>query len=850
MTPERWQQVKQILDRAAACPEDRRRALVEEACGDDEELRREVESFLELDEEVEDFIEEPWWTLHRKGPAPATAEDRSRGRRIGPYRIERLIGRGGMGSVYLAVREDDYRQRVALKLVTWGADSEEILARFYNERQILANLQHPNIARLLDGGTTDEGLPYVVMEYVEGEPIDRYCETRQLSIRDRLHLFRKVCEAVYYAHQNLVVHRDLKPGNILVTEDGTPRLLDFGIAKLLAGGVASKTVQTVAGQGPMTPTYASPEQILNDPITTASDVYSLGVLLYRLLSGHLPYRLEGTGYAEMVRVICLREPDRPSTAAGRRPTVVPVADAEPTAPAVPAAAASPGVGPPKPERPPPIEGRRLRRRLAGDLDAITLKAMRKEPQHRYRSVAELSEDIRRHLVGLPVLARKGTWLYTAGKFVRRNRLALAAVLVIVGFAATTTVLWRRAVEERAQAVSAQARAERQQSRAERVTHFLEDLFKSANPDATRGDEVTVREILERGKEQIAEGLEDEPEIRAEILGTLGSVYSNLGVYEEAVELKRRALQVRRQEDPSDRPELAKDVNNLASILYATGDYEGAESHFREALEMRQRLGQDEADLDTTMNNLASTLTQRGEYQEAERLYRQVLEIRRRIFGPRDPKVATALYSLGSLQSENGDFERAEPLLRQALEIRSRAFGPDHTSVAQVCNSLGRMLHARGEEQEARRFYERALTIRRQRLGEDHVLVAYSEKNLAALLLEQGETEAAGELLEQALATLRRTRPPGDWAIADAESLLGAYLTAQGRFAEAEPYLTESYRVIREIEGGETISARAALSRLVALYQAWDRPEKAAEVRAAAEGSSSAAAPRNGAAAEE
>ena len=834
MTPERWQRIKKILDLAAAAPALQRRSILKQECGEDAQLLREVEALFNLDDEVDDFIEEPLWTLHRQAQDfSSEAEDPVPGRRIGPYEIQKLLGRGGMGSVYLAARQDDYQQQVALKVLSWGTDSDELLARFYNERQILANLRHPHIARLLDGGTTDDGLPYFAMEYVEGEPIDLYCETHRLSIARRLELFRRVCAAVHFAHQNLIVHRDLKPGNILITADGTPQLLDFGIAKLLEPGLASRTIATSTGRAPMTPSYASPEQILGEQVTTACDVYSLGVLLYRLLIGSPPYELDGTSYAEMVQIICLREPQRPSTAVRRRESAL--AHEPPTVLESPNRA--------KPTPPVAVsngnwqrEARRLRRRITGDLDAIVLKAMRKEPQHRYASAAEMAEDLRRHQAGLPVAARKGTVFYNLGKFLRRNKIALAAALAVIAFSVTTTILWRQAVEDRAQAVSAQAQAERERARAERVSVFLEELFESADPDASQGRSVTVLEALDLGRKRIAVELEGEPEIRAEILGTLGTVHNRLGLYDQARELKEKALQVRRASNPEDRPDLAKDINNLASFLYSIGDFAGAENYFREALEMRRRLGQDDAELAVTMHNLASTVNQRGDYKEAEELHRQVLEIRRAVYGPKHPKVATSLYSLGSLYSELGAFASAEPLLRQAIDIRSRDLGNHHTKVAAICNSLGRMLQAKDDYDEAQELYERALRIRRERLGEEHAKVAISKKNLASLLLQRGETDAAGELLAEALATLRQSRPEGDWAIADAKSIWGAYLVALERFEEAESYLVESYQTIQKIEGDHTISTRAALDRIIELYDAWDRPEKAAEYRTIARAS--------------
>jgi serine/threonine-protein kinase len=722
------------------------------------------------------------------GVSPAAGGDSNLGRRIGPYRVERLIARGGMGRVYLALREDDYEQRVALKLVDRRPEKLDVLDRFFRERQILARLQHPNIARILDGGTTDDALPFLVMEYVEGEPVDRYCDLHRLGLRRRLRLFQHICQAMHFAHQNLVVHRDLKPGNILVTPDGAPKLLDFGIAKIVGG--APGATETRPGKIPLTPGYASPEQLLGEPVTTASDVYSLGVLLYRLVSGRGPYEPDGGGWRRTVELICEVEPPPPSTVARRG----------------------------------------LRRRLAGDVDAIVSKAMSKKPEQRYVSASQLAADVGRHLADLPVDAGPGPWGQRARKGIRRHKVGLAVLILVLGFAATTTVLWRRAVHKgrlaeqaRVQALASQAAAEKSLRRAERVSGFLEDLFRSADPDAGA---LTVREVLDRGRRQLTVALEDEPEIRAELLATLGTVYNNLSLYREARELKEEALANRLAADPADRADLAADLNNLGRLLYDLGDYTAAESRFRDALAMWQRLGDEHGSV-VGLRNLAAALTQSGRSAEALELYGQIIDIQRRLFGAGDVEVGKSLYSLGMLHRTRGDPEAAEPLLRQAREIFVHTLGPRHTRVAAVTSSLGRVLHDQGRNDEARRSFEEALELRLELLGEDHVQVANSRKNLAALLLEEGETEAAGELLEKALATLRRKKPAGDWTIADAESIWGSFLVAGGRYAAAEPLLLAAYRTIRSAKGDDNVATADARRRVLALYQAWGQEEKAA-----------------------
>ena len=846
----RRRELNAILNRAVELEPSERSRFLDAACPEDPRLRAELERILALDSEADRFFAEPLADLrifdreplssavletaiqlpgplpnqpprsleatrpfNGERPASGPWEDADPwiGRQVGPYRIEDVLGSGGMGVVYRAVRASDFEQQVALKLLRRDVDSKEILERFYAERQILAQLEHPGIARLLDGGTTGDGSPYFAMELVEGQPIDRYCDRRRLDLRERLDLFRQVCAAVHFAHQNLIVHRDLKPSNILVTADGSPRLLDFGIAKILQPELSPYAATTQAGRSPMTPSYASPEQIRRQPITTISDVYALGVLLYRLLTGRHPYRLAGQGYQKIVELICSTEPIRPSLAVRRTGST------------------AGGLGPP----------RRLGQRLAGDLDAIVLKAMRKEPGHRYGSAAELAEDLRRHRDGLPVLARQGTWLYYTGKFLRRNKWALIAVLLIVGFAVTATVLWRQAVRERTVAVAARAQAEREQVRAQReqlravrVTQFLEGLFRSARPDETRGEDLTVLEVLERGRQRLADELVDQPETRAELLGILGTVYRDLGLYGETAELMGQALELRRRSDPADRPQLAIDISNFASSLYAVGRYEEAGEYFRQALDMRRRLGQGDIEVHVTLHNLAATLGHLGRDQEAERLHRENLEIRLRVYGPGSPQEATTVYSLGSLYARRLDFAAAEPLLRRALEIRFQAFGAGHTKVAEVLTSLGKTLHASGRHDEARQLLEQALEIRLQRLGGDHSSVAATRRNLAAVLLEQGHLEAAGDLLRQALATLSQTQSEGSFAIAETRRLLGTYLVARQRFGEAEIELLASYRVLRQVRGEHAPATRDALRQMIALYEAWGRPSAAEGYRAA------------------
>ncbi len=515
MTDERERRLFKLLEAALESPAATRPVALDRLCEGDEPLRRQLEALLALEEEAEQFLPDP--VLAHERP-----EEFQAGARVGPYRILELLGRGGMGSVYRAVREEDFEKPVAIKVIRRDLPGVLTVRRFHAERQILARLEHPGIARLLDGGATADGGPYLVMEYVEGVPIADHCDAHRLGIRRRLELFLQVLEVLAYAHRNLVVHRDLKPDNILVTAGGAIKLLDFGIAKLLDPSDALSSGVTLPAQRPMTLRYASPEQVRREPITTASDVYSLGVVLYQLLTGESPYRVTRDSWPEMVKAVCESEPQRPSAA---------VAEAS--------------------------AGGLLRaRQLAGDVDAIVLKALRKEPQHRYASVEQFAADVRRHLRGRPVRARKGTWAYRTGKLVVRHKAAVAVALLILAFSVASTVLWRRAESQRAAAV-------RERTRAERISEFLTELFQSTDPDAAQGATLPAREILDQARTRLTASRDDEPELEADLTATLAHVYRDLGLHEEAVELLEHAVRIRRRLHPEGHPELTAVLVELA-----------------------------------------------------------------------------------------------------------------------------------------------------------------------------------------------------------------------------------------------------------------------------------------------
>src|SRR5688572_6270834 len=553
MNPERWSLVQKIFSEAVEVPAAERGALLARACGGDEELRHEVEEMLAFDSGSEDIL--------RQAIGGAVTDvvhgehNRLIGTVIGSYRIKGVLGYGGMGTVYDAERADDhFRQRVAIKLVQQMAVHPQLRARLRAERQILANLDHPYIARLIDGGETANGTPYLVIEYVDGKSIEQYCNDNKLGVHARLELFEKVCSAVDYAHRNLVVHRDLKPANILVTADGTPKLLDFGIAKLLNPDPAWATVAAVTRVQDrlLTPEHASPEQVLGRTITTASDVYALGALLYDLLSGRSPYALKNSTPLALERAICNEDPPRPSSLfRTARPGAKPAEDGfDPVA-----AAALRGV-----------THQKLARQLAGDIDEVVLKAMRKEPEQRYATAGALAEELRRHRTGEAVIARQGVRRYRVAKFVRRNALSVAMVAVVmVSLIAFASILW---VQKKEIAVS-RDQTLKQLHAAREVASFMTDIFAAADPFTTDGKEITARKILDKGAEKLDASQIQTRETRAQMLEAIGYAYHRQDVDDKAIPLLEKALTMRIEDGAADLV-LATNYFNLAEAQRGGG----------------------------------------------------------------------------------------------------------------------------------------------------------------------------------------------------------------------------------------------------------------------------------------
>ncbi len=819
MDPERWQRIKGIFHHARELAVSEQGACLDEACGDDEDLRREVEALLVNRRRAGDFMEGSALShIHDT----AAGEDGSLvGRRLGVYRILRRIGHGGMGAVYLAERcDDEYRRRVGIKVLKLGMDSDFLVERFRQERQILANLDHPGIARLLDGGTLEDGRPYLVMEHIDGEPIDRYCARQRLSIRRILELFRRVCDAVHFAHRNLVIHRDLKPSNILVTADGDPKLLDFGTAKLLATSDAFTAPVTAAGLRLLTPDYASPEQLRAERITTATDVYSLGVVLYELLTGRRPYRVSGSLSPQEVRMVCEQEPPRPSTVA-RLPETG--GEAEDT----------------------PRAARRFgqwRRALSGDLDNIVLMAMRKEPARRYSSVEQLSQDLRRHLANQPVVARPDTLSYRAGKFIRRHHAGVAAAVLVfvtlVGGIVAATWQARRAIaaSERAERHLAEATAqrrtaERQRARAEEVSRFLVDLFEESDPGEALGEEVTAREMLDRGARRIADELRDQPELQAMLMDTMGGVYHKLGRDQRATELLEEALVIRR--GLGDRhPDLASILGHLGVVWLERGEPERAEPLLEEALVLRRELlGPRNAQIVESLDDLGSFHYARGDYEKAQALHEEALAMRRGLSQGPDPEIAVTLSNLAAALLARGEVDAAEERLRAALTIR-RQRGDLHPDIAQSLNNLAAVLQSKGDLAEAAELFEEAVTMRRRLYGaEGHRHLATALDNLATVLVSLDRVEEAETRYVEALELRRRLLGARHPDVAFSLNNLAVLHQETGDLDEAETLYRRALEVWSEAKGDEHPDARLCRHDLAwLLYSKGDDRAAAAEFR--------------------
>jgi serine/threonine-protein kinase len=812
---------KAALDREGT----KRATFLASICDRDPDLHAEVASLLAHHDGSSRFLEQT--------ASDFSASDLFAGNTLTPgeqvqqFRIESLIGTGGMGEVYLAT-DTQLNRSVALKMVQRGMGSREMVRRFRQEEKILAGLNHPNIAQLYGTGMTADGVPFFAMEYVAGKPLDEFVRLENCPLPERLALFRKVCAAVAYAHQHLIIHRDLKPANIRVTSDGEPKLLDFGIAKLLEPTAADAFAPTISMQAIMTPEYASPEQLRGETMTTRSDVYSLGVVLYELLTGTKPYRLTSRQPAEMARAILEQPPARPSAAISdqRRAGTTP-------------------------------------RSLRGDLDKIVLMALRKEPERRYASAAALSDDIRRYLEGLPVRAQKDTLPYRASKFIQRHTagalaLLLLALAIIAGLIGTT---WqaRLAARERDQ-------ARQEKARAEQVNKFLQDILGAAAPEQ-RGRDAKVIDVLQDAAARVETELVGQPEVKAQALLTIGTTYYDLGLTQEAEKTLREALRLNRELHGEMSPTVAEAMTYLAGVLVNVGRRAEAETLVTKAVEINRALAQTQSkgqafalftlgeiyvrkaayaqaqplllesvaiseklgsndDAAYTMVSLGRAQQFSGDLRAAEATYRRSIALFKQLPPRFELKLAMVFLNLGNLLASKGSYDEALQVLADAEVIFAKQ-GEATLYLVWLQNHLGRIYLARGDDIKAAEAAGRAIDIGRKVDCTHTVPFAQSLGQLGTALTRLGRAEEGEKHLREQLEIVGEIAPNDAASFAAAEVSLGECLIAQKRFEEAEPVLTAALSSLREVAGEDDARAQQARKTLAQLYAAWARPERAA-----------------------
>jgi serine/threonine-protein kinase len=842
---DRWQLLSPHLDHAFDLTTEQCQAWLAALRAEDATLAADLEALLRRDAMLSQ-------SGYLEGMAPPpTLEGSLAGHAVGAYTLRSLIGQGGMGSVWLAERSDGRFEGVAaVKLLNASLVGREGEARFRREGSILARLRHPHIAQLIDAGISPLGYPYLVLEHIDGQRIDNYCDERRLGIDDRIRLFLDVLAAVAHAHANLIVHRDLKPPNVLVTSDGHVKLLDFGIAKLLDrdDGTAAAATLTLNGQAALTPEYAAPEQLTGQPVTTATDVYALGVLLYLLFTGKHPFAAATTSPAELIRAILETQPPRMS-------------DGIPTGTA------------------------RLKARLEGDLDNIVAKAVRKLPQERYPSAVALGEDLRRHLAHEPVSARPPTLGYRARRFVQRHRVGImaAAIALLALVSGLTAAVWEGRVAK------AHAR------RAEEVKRFLADIFQHGDPGMAAGGALTARELVDLGASRVRTELRDQPEVQAEMMTLLGSVYTGLGVYDrgepllkqaiderrsrgedetqvadsmdaygellnlkgekaEAETVLRESLAIRERRLGAEHVAVAASLDHLANLLRSKGRYAEAETLFRRAIAVQQKAhGHDHRDVAESIAGLAWTLSERGDLAGAEALYREALDIRQRVLGDQHPDVIESLCEVAVTLFDKADYAgaealyrkalaqgettvgpdhptnlramvglatvlavedrnaEAEPILRETLGMQAKRFGARNPQLLPALNSLARSVLHQGRPREAERLYGQALSIAEERYGPQHHEVAKNLHDLAGALLAQGQLDRAEALYRRCVGILTTLLGHDHPHVGRATTSLGDVLLQKGDVAAAEKTYQEALRILRaRLAAGHDLTASAAL----------------------------------------
>ena len=732
------------------------------------------------------------------------------------YKLLEELGSGGMGVVYKAEQIKPVKRSIALKIIKLGMDTKQVVARFETERQALAIMDHPNIAKVYDGGATETGRPYFVMELVRGVPITEYCDKHKLTTKERLELFINVCQAVQHAHQKGIIHRDLKPSNVLVVvhEDvPVPKIIDFGIAKATEHRLTERTLFTEQGQLIGTPEYMSPEQaeMTGLDVDTRTDIYSLGVMLYELLVGVLPFEpetLRKAGFGEIQRLIRETDPPKASTRlSGLGETQTSIAERRKTDPIS------------------------LHRELKGDLDWITMKTMAKDRTHRYASASELAADIERFLKHEPVVASPPRTLYKIRKYIRRHKVGMTAaflviIAVFIGITGATIGLLR--------AKKAEKRAVEEAETAQQVSDFLVELFKVSDPGEARGNSITAREILDKGAGKIDKELDAQPRIQSRLMETMGRVYRNLGLYAQAAPILEKSLSLKRRVYGEEHLEVATSLHTLAVLYDTQGKYQEAESLFRQSLAIKEKIfGQDHLEVARSLNSIAVVNWNQGKYAEAEPLFQRSLAIKEKALGPDDPEVGNTITNLGALYHQQNKFEEAEPLFKRALFISEKALGLDHPDVAASLNNLGSLYEDMGKREEAEPLYERSLAIWEKALGPEHSDVGIVLHNLANLYRDQGKYNKAEPYYLRSLAIFQRALGEEHPYVAYSFRERANLYRDQGKHTDAEILYQRSLEIFEKSMGSNHLNVAEILEQYALLLRKIDRDDEAEKLEARA-----------------